>query len=162
MVTGAFSWNVNNCLWFQASMWEPNFPYIMVAPHVIHALSWRLKVASFPFLFPNLVPRPLPDFSSQLIFLHGCEIKSGSGLGTRLGSLHLSVFWSEEPGNKAKQKKGSHQLLARSTKTFAKFRQPKASNWQPFSQLKTYTFNNSFNRAFYYRYTCVTGNISGL
>ena len=26
----------------------------------------------------SLVPRPLP------IFLHGCEIKSGSGLGTRL------------------------------------------------------------------------------
>ena len=37
----------------------------------------------------SLVPRPLPDFISQPwrnpIFLHGCEIKSGSGLGTRLG-----------------------------------------------------------------------------
>ena len=37
------------------------------------------------FLSPSLVPRPLQDFVSQLwIFLHGCEIKSGSGLGTRL------------------------------------------------------------------------------
>ena len=26
----------------------------------------------------------LPDFISQPIFLHGCEIKSGSGLGMRL------------------------------------------------------------------------------
>ena len=36
----------------------------------------------------SLVPRPLPDFISQpwrKIFLHSCEIKSGSGLGTRLG-----------------------------------------------------------------------------
>ena len=37
----------------------------------------------------SLVPRPLPDFISQLWrnldFLHSCEIKSGgSGLGTRL------------------------------------------------------------------------------
>ena len=32
----------------------------------------------------SLVPRPLPDFISQPIFLHGCDIKSGSGLGTRL------------------------------------------------------------------------------
>ena len=34
----------------------------------------------------SLVPRPLPDFISQpwrKIFLHGCEIKSGSGMGTR-------------------------------------------------------------------------------
>ena len=34
----------------------------------------------------SLVPRPLPDFISQLwrklsSFLHSCEIKSGSGLG---------------------------------------------------------------------------------
>ena len=33
---------------------------------------------------PSLVPRPLPDFISHPIFLHGCEIKSESGLGTRL------------------------------------------------------------------------------
>ena len=33
----------------------------------------------------SLVPRPLPDFISPLWnFLHSCEIKSGSGLGTRL------------------------------------------------------------------------------
>ena len=37
------------------------------------------------FLSPSLIPRPLPDFVSQLwIFLHGCKIKSGSGLGKRL------------------------------------------------------------------------------
>ena len=38
----------------------------------------------------SLVPGPLPDFISQLwipIFLQGCEIKSGSGLGTRLGEV---------------------------------------------------------------------------
>ena len=34
----------------------------------------------------SLVPRPLPDFISQpWRKIHGCEIKSGSGLGTRLG-----------------------------------------------------------------------------
>ena len=33
---------------------------------------------------PSLVPRPLPDFISHRIFLHGCEIKSGSDLGMRL------------------------------------------------------------------------------
>jgi len=36
----------------------------------------------------SLVPRPLPDFILQpwkkSIFLHGCEIKSGRGLGTGL------------------------------------------------------------------------------
>ena len=32
----------------------------------------------------SLVPRPLPDFILQPLFLHGCEIKSESGLGTRL------------------------------------------------------------------------------
>ena len=41
----------------------------------------------------SLVPRPLPDFISQLWrkieFLHSCEIKSGSGLGTR-----LEIGWS--------------------------------------------------------------------
>ena len=36
---------------------------------------------------PNLVPRPLPDFISH----HGCEIKSGSGLGTRLTPTHTQV-----------------------------------------------------------------------
>ena len=36
----------------------------------------------------SLVPRPLPDFISQLwrkkFFLHNCKIKSGSALGMRL------------------------------------------------------------------------------
>ena len=33
----------------------------------------------------SLIPRPLPDFISQLLsFLHSCEIKSESSLGTRL------------------------------------------------------------------------------
>ena len=36
----------------------------------------------------SLFPRSLPDFISQLSsFLHSCEIKSGSGLGTRLMKL---------------------------------------------------------------------------
>ena len=34
------------------------------------------------FVVSSLVPRPLPDFILQLRM--GCEIKSGSGLGTRL------------------------------------------------------------------------------
>ena len=37
----------------------------------------------------SLVPRQLLDFILQPIFLHGCEIKSGSGLGTRLEHLHV-------------------------------------------------------------------------
>ena len=38
----------------------------------------------------SLVPRPLPDFISQLSQLsHSCEIKSGSGLGTRLYSCEI-------------------------------------------------------------------------
>ena len=41
-------------------------------------------------MYISLVPRPLPDFISQLIFLHRCKIKSGSGLGTRL-HVHLYV-----------------------------------------------------------------------
>ena len=32
----------------------------------------------------SLIPRPLTDFISQLWRLQSCEIKSGSGLGTRL------------------------------------------------------------------------------
>ena len=39
----------------------------------------------------SLVPRPLPDFISQSIFLHGCKIKSGSDLGTRLGAIYSYV-----------------------------------------------------------------------
>ena len=38
----------------------------------------------------SLVPRPLPDFISLLwSFLHSREIKSGSGLGTRLTKIIL-------------------------------------------------------------------------
>ena len=36
---------------------------------------------------PSLVPRPLPDFIS-----HGCEIKSGNGLGTRLAIPILELI----------------------------------------------------------------------
>ena len=43
---------------------------------------------------PSLIPRPLPDFISQpwrkINFLHGCKIKSWSGLGTRLNSSYIS------------------------------------------------------------------------
>ena len=37
-------------------------------------------------MLSSLVPRPLPDFISQPFF-HGCAIKSGSGLGTRLSDV---------------------------------------------------------------------------
>ena len=64
------------------------------------------QIVSLPLLH-SLVPRPLPDFISQpwrkIDFsprlrdkiwewpgvLHGCEIKSGSGLGTRLAPPYL-------------------------------------------------------------------------
>ena len=42
----------------------------------------------------SLVPRPLPDFScsrGEPIFLEGGEIKSGSGLGTRL-AIHYAPY----------------------------------------------------------------------
>ena len=38
----------------------------------------------------SLVPRPLPDFISQP--WRKCEIKSGSGLGTRLGKPKITVL----------------------------------------------------------------------
>ena len=41
----------------------------------------------------SLVPRPLPDFILLPIFLHGFEIKSESGLGTRLGELEACMLW---------------------------------------------------------------------
>ena len=40
----------------------------------------------------SLVPRPLPNFISP-IFLHGCEIKSGSGLGTRLQKMATQMYF---------------------------------------------------------------------
>ena len=42
----------------------------------------------------SLVPRPHPDFISQEknpIILHGCEIKSGWGLGTRLDGMYTKL-----------------------------------------------------------------------
>ena len=60
----------------------------------------------------SLVPRPLPDFISQLgrkflSFLHSCEIKSGSGLGMRLGRLTSSEHFFEH-----KVGKGSCDILS--------------------------------------------------
>ena len=40
----------------------------------------------------SLVPRPLPDFISQPWRKIGCEIKSGSGLGTRLRRVYCTAF----------------------------------------------------------------------
>jgi len=48
------------------------------------AASYKLEVES-----NSLDPRPFPDFIPQPwrnIFLHSCKIKSGSGLGMRLGN----------------------------------------------------------------------------
>ena len=54
---------------------------------------WMCKVCGpFSLYFLSLVPRPLPDFISLPIFLHGCEIKSGSGLGTRLLFSYCNVY----------------------------------------------------------------------
>ena len=44
----------------------------------------------------SLIPRPLPDFISQPWifsrgFFHGCEIKSGRGLGTRLWAMFINL-----------------------------------------------------------------------
>ena len=41
----------------------------------------------------SLVLRPLPDFILLPIFLHGFEIKSESGLGTRLGEPEACMLW---------------------------------------------------------------------
>ena len=66
---------------------------------------------------PSLIPGLLPDFISQPFF-HGCMIKSGSGLGTRLSDVkrirrHMGVpdccptvrihNWSTRHRNKARQ-----------------------------------------------------------
>ena len=51
----------------------------------------------------SLIPRPLPHFISQLwilIFLHSCEIKSGSGLGMRIGDMVVNTSRAmQEPRN---------------------------------------------------------------
>ena len=51
----------------------------------------------------SLVPRPLPDFNLQPIFLHSCEIKSGSGLGTRLCQKYVWLFCVILSASSAKQ-----------------------------------------------------------
>ena len=44
-----------------------------------------MKPLSLAYQELSLIPRPLPDFILQpWIFLHSCNIKSGSDLGTRL------------------------------------------------------------------------------
>ena len=63
--------------------------HVTKAVTVAELLKRRIPVSHFL----SLVPRPLPDFISQ-IFLHSCEIKSGSGLGTRLPFPLLSVLSS--------------------------------------------------------------------
>ena len=62
-------------------------------------ITFRLSWTDYKRILPSLVPRPLPDFISQPwrkigiflhgIFLHGCKIKSGSGLGTRLDTAYF-------------------------------------------------------------------------
>ena len=44
--------------------------------------------------YGSFVPRPLPDFISQPIFLHSCTIKSGSGLGMRLAVWFIREDYS--------------------------------------------------------------------
>ena len=51
---------------------------------------------------PSLVPRPLPDFILQ----PWSEIKSGSGLGTRLGPPHLIHTDNTRSGRVVKNGKG--------------------------------------------------------
>ena len=46
----------------------------------------------------SLVPRPLPDLScshGEPIYLEGSEIKSGSGLGTRLATHYVCLHCRE-------------------------------------------------------------------
>ena len=63
-------------------------------PEYLYLCSLSLSHKQNPLLSlaPSLIPRPLPDF------LHSCEIKSMSGLGTRLThSLSLYFYLSLSP-----------------------------------------------------------------
>ena len=63
-----------------------------------HEVCWVKCNVPSPFLVTfSLVHRPLPDLSPAIDIwprsLHGCEIKSGSGLGTRLlACIHRSIL----------------------------------------------------------------------
>ena len=62
-----------------SALWKISWPVTRLVTRLVSFTDQNWMMGR-----PSLVPRPLPDFISQ-IFLHGCEIKSGSGLGTRLG-----------------------------------------------------------------------------
>ena len=60
-----------------------------------HDISTRLNAQALDKCQHSLVPRSHPDFISDPIFLHGCEIKSGRGLGTRLvpACIQELILW---------------------------------------------------------------------
>ena len=60
-----------------------------------HDISTRLNAQALDKCQHSLVPRSHPDFISHPIFLHGCEIKSGRGLGTRLvpACIQQLILW---------------------------------------------------------------------
>ena len=68
------------------------------------------------FMFSaSLVSRPLPDSISQLIFLHGCKIKSESGHETRLvqcSSVIVNYHATDKP--RCSLKFGLNQWLSKS------------------------------------------------
>ena len=62
---------------------------------------WLRKVNFDKFLFFFLCNRPCPNFITAVEnFLHGCEIKSGSGLGTTLGNCSVNV-WSTDQSKRS-------------------------------------------------------------
>ena len=76
------------------------FHHTLVAEHyVVNIIPALVPIDTYLVPKHSLVPRPLPDFISQLwrkidpIFLHSCEIKSGNGLGTRLPKTYNNYLY---------------------------------------------------------------------
>ena len=65
-------------------------PYPDLPKHVRSCFGTFLGMHQKKWIL-DLVPRPLPDFISQQWRKIGCEIKSGSGLGTRLMNTSMRV-----------------------------------------------------------------------
>ena len=58
------------------------------------SIHWVQKIVFYFTITCSLVPRPLPNFILQRIFLRSCEMKSGSGLRMRLSSIILILVWT--------------------------------------------------------------------
>ena len=102
--------------------------------------SFLPRVTTAVNIHTSLVPRPLPDFILQLWrkIGHGCEIKSGSGLGTRLypHSLHQIVLFQLQASSRCVS-----PLLLTSRPSILLMNRPESSLlWKRLSYTLTHSF----------------------